>query len=66
MFYKSIFIHKNRIFPYFQNKVINLNNIMIVIIIMIIIIIIIIIITIIKIIMRDIIIQKKWIKRKDI
>ena len=59
MFYKSIFIHKNRIFPYFQNKVINLNNIMIVIIIMIIIIIIIIIITIIKIIMRDIIIQKK-------
>ena len=62
MFYKSIFIHKNRIFPYFQNKVINLNNIMIVIIIMIIII----IITIIKIIMRDIIIQKKWIKRKDI
>ena len=63
MFYKSIFIHKNRIFPYFQNKVINLNNIMIVIIIMIIIIIIIIII---KIIMRDIIIQKKWIKRKDI
>ena len=67
MFYKSIFIHKNRIFPYFQNKVINLNNIMIVIIIMmIIIIIIIIIITIIKIIMRDIIIQKKWIKGKDI
>ena len=31
MFYKSIFIHKNRIFPYFQNKVKNLNNILIMI-----------------------------------
>ena len=31
MFYKSIFIHKNRIFAYFQNKVKNLNNILIMI-----------------------------------
>ena len=51
MFYKSVFIHKNRIFPYFQNKVKNVNNVIIIIIIMII-----------KI--RKLIIQKK-IKRKD-
>ena len=50
MFQKSVFIHKNRIFPYFQNKVQNLNN-MIMIIIMII-----------KI--REIIIQKKMNKKK--
>ena len=36
MFYKSVFIHKNRIFPYFQNKVKKLNNIIIIIIIIII------------------------------
>ena len=52
MFYKSVFIHKNRIFPYFQNKVKNVNNVIIIIIIM----------MIIKI--RKLIIQKK-IKRKD-
>ena len=51
MFYKSVFIHKNRIFPYFQNKVKNVNNVIIIIIIMII-----------KI--RKLIIQKN-IKRKD-
>ena len=50
MFQKSVFIHKNRIFPYFQNKVQDLNN-MIMIIIMII-----------KI--REIIIQKKMNKKK--
>ena len=37
MYYKSVFIHKNRIFPYFQNKVKNLdkynNNIIIIMII---------------------------------
>ena len=55
MFYKSVFIHKNRIFPYFQNKVKNVNNVIIIIII-------IIIMMIIKI--RKLIIQKK-IKRKD-
>ena len=33
MFYKSVFIHKNRIFPYIQNKVKNVNNIIIIIII---------------------------------
>ena len=33
MLYKSVFIHKNRIFPYFQNKVKNLNIIIIIIII---------------------------------
>ena len=33
MFYKSIFIHKNRILPYFQNKVKNLNNVLIIMII---------------------------------
>ena len=54
MFYKSVFIHKNRIFPYFQNKVKNVNNVIIIIII--------IIIMIIKI--RKLIIQKN-IKRKD-
>ena len=53
MFYKSVFIHKNRIFPYFQNKVKNVNNVIIIIII---------IIMIIKI--RKLIIQKN-IKRKD-
>ena len=53
MFYKSVFIHKNRIFPYFQNKVKNVNNVIIIIII---------IMMIIKI--RKLIIQKK-IKRKD-
>ena len=52
MFYKSVFIHKNRIFPYFQNKVKNVNNVIIIIII----------IMIIKI--RKLIIQKN-IKRKD-
>ena len=50
MFQKSVFIHKNRIFPYFQHKIKNLNN-MILIIIMII-----------KI--REIIIQKKMNKKK--
>ena len=50
MFQKSAFIHKNRIFPYFQNKAKNLNN-MIMMIIMII-----------KI--REIIIQKKMNKKK--
>ena len=48
MFYKSVFIHKNRIFPYFQNKVKNVNNIMIIMMI-------------IKI--RELIIQKKMIKK---
>ena len=47
MFYKSVIIHKNRIFPCFQNKLKKLNNIIIIIIIIIII----------KI--REIIIQKK-------
>ena len=32
MFYKSVFIHKNRVFPYFQKKVKNVNNIIIMII----------------------------------
>ena len=49
MFYKSVFIHKNRIFPYFQNKVKNVNNIIIIMII-------------IKI--RELIIQKKMNKKK--
>ena len=44
MFYKSVIIHKNRIFPCFQNKLKKLNNIIKIIII-------------IKI--REIIIQKK-------
>ena len=48
MFYKSVFIHKNRIFPYFQNKVKNVNNIMIIMMI-------------IKI--RELIIQKKMNKK---
>ena len=26
MYYKAVIIHKNRIFPYFQNKVENLNK----------------------------------------
>ena len=30
MYYKSVIIHKNRIFPYFQNKVKKLNNIIII------------------------------------
>ena len=58
MFYKSVFIHKNRIFPYFQNKVKNVNNVIIIIIIIIIIIMMMIIN------IRKLIIQKK-IKRKD-
>ena len=32
MFCKSVFIHNNRIFPYFQNKVKYVNNIIIMII----------------------------------
>ena len=50
MLYKSVFIRKNRIFPYFQNKVKNLNIIIIIIIIIIMMITIIII--------KEIIIQK--------
>ena len=37
MFYKSVIINKNRIFPYFENKVKNLNNIIIMMMIIIII-----------------------------
>ena len=48
MFYKSVFINKNRIFPYFQNKVKNVNNIIILMIIKI----------------RELIIQKKMYKKK--
>ena len=33
MYYKSVIIHKNRIFPYFQNKVKNWNNVIIMLII---------------------------------
>ena len=33
MLYKSVIIHKNRIFPYFQNKVKNLKNIIIILMI---------------------------------
>ena len=33
MLYKSVIIHKNRIFPYFQKKVKKLNNVIIIIII---------------------------------
>ena len=40
MYYKSVIIHKDRVFPYFQNKVKKLNNIIKMIIIIIIIIII--------------------------
>ena len=47
MFYKSVIIHNNRIFPYFQNKVKNLNNLIIITIIIIVIIIIIMILIII-------------------
>ena len=47
MFYKSVIIHNNRIFPYFQNKVKNLNNLIIITIIIVIIIIIIMILIII-------------------
>ena len=56
MFYKSLFIGKNRIFPYFQNKLKNVNNIIIIIMIIIIIVIIINI--------REQIIQKKMDKKK--
>ena len=31
MYYKSVIIHKNRIFPYFQNKVKKPNNLIIII-----------------------------------
>ena len=48
MFYKFVIIHKNRIFPYFQNKVKNLNDIIMIMIIVI----------------RKIIIQKKINKKK--
>ena len=53
MFYKSviIIIHKNRIFPYFENKVKNLNKIIIMRMMMIIILLIIIVVMIIIIIM---------------
>ena len=44
MCYKSVIIHKNRIFPYLENKVKNLNNIIIITMIIIIMIIIIVII----------------------
>ena len=47
IFYKSVIIHNNRIFPYFQNKVKNLNNLIIITIIIIVIIIIIMILIII-------------------
>ena len=50
MFYKSVFVHKKRIFPYFQNKVKNVNNIILTIMIL-------------KI--GELIIWKKWIKGKD-
>ena len=36
MFYKSLFMGKNRMFPYFQNKVKNVNNIITIIIMIII------------------------------
>ena len=49
LFYKFVIIHKNGMFPYFQNKVKNLNNVIIMIIIIII---------------REIIIQKKMNKKK--
>ena len=48
MFYKSVIIRNNRMFPYFQNKVKNLNNITIIKMI----------------ITREIIIQKKMNKQK--
>ena len=48
MFYKSVIIRNNRMFPYFQNKVKNLNNITIIKMI----------------ITREIIIQKKMNKKK--
>ena len=63
MFYKSVIIHKNIIFPYFENKVKNLNKI-IIIIMMIIIIILIIIIIIITIIMTIIIRKHNFKKMK--
>ena len=49
MFYKSVIIHKNRIFPYFQNKVKNLKNIIIILMIIVI---------------RKILIQEKRNKKK--
>ena len=49
MFYKSVFIHENRIFPDFPNKVKNISNIKVIIMI----------------IKRKTIKKKKWIKRKD-
>ena len=49
MFYKFVIIHKNRIFPYFQNKVKNLNDIIMIKIIVI---------------RKIIIIQKKMNKKK--
>ena len=58
MFYKSVIIHKNGIFPYSENKVKKLSN-MIIMMMMIIIIIIIMII-------RKIIIKKMNKKKKDI
>ena len=48
MFCKYVFIHKNRIFPYFQNKVKSVNNIIIMMIIK----------------KRELVIQKKMNKRK--
>ena len=64
MFYKSVIIHKNIIFPYFENKVKNLNKIIIIIIITIIIIMIIILIIIITIIMTIIIRKHNFKKMK--
>ena len=49
MFYKSVIIYKNRIFPYFQNKVKNLKNIIIILMIIVI---------------RKILIQEKRNKKK--
>ena len=67
MFYKSVIIHKNIIFPYFENKVKNLNKIIIIITMMIIIIILIIIIIIIIItIIMTIIIRKHNFKKMKI
>ena len=54
MFYQSVFIHKNRIFPYFQNKVKNVDKIIIIIIIIIIM----------RIKIGKLIIQKKMNKKK--
>ena len=59
MFYKSVIIHKNGIFPYSENKVKKLSNMIIMMMMIIIIIIIIMII-------RKIIIKKMNKKKKDI